>query len=449
LDLTRPDESDIDRRRYSNSVLWITLICGILLTVILLELLCLASLYVYDSLKGRDNYWFAREHILTRPFASIPAGPVPGKLFLGHLRSIYARGWDQFLPHDGLLGWHLAPNISAYYADNPESSEDLIVTDENGFSSDVNDPPVALQKSINSYRVIVLGGSTVMGQGSQQPSLNIVGMLRKGVRVRGLTGPNGKSVEFINAGVDGYTSTQEYLYFGSDLLRFKPDLVIVYDGWNDIDIKNFGPTLFRTLAERQITEQAEQSSSIAGSARLLARNLRISATEGDLRVGMIELPWRVFKKLTYVEGAPHTVSPFDPRSLEYYRINHQAFLALADDQLSVAIFLQPLVGVDGRELSNEEKTSWWYRLPQFDDKLRARVPFYEGARSVLADLKERAHNNIHVCIADISRSVNGINEPIYADSGHLLPKGNEVVASHILDRLVSCGLLQQGFATLN
>jgi len=353
------------------------------------------------------------------------------------------------LPHDGLLGYHLAPNISAYYASNPESPEDLIVTDENGFSSDVNDPPVALQKSINSYRVIVLGGSTVMGEGAQQPSLNIVGMLRKGVRVRGLTGPNGKSVEFINAGVDGYTSTQEYLYFGSDLLRFKPDLVIVYDGWNDIDINDFGPTLFRTLGERQITAQAEQSRSIAGSARLLVENLRHSATEGDLRIVMIEGLSRVFRKLTDVEGAPHTISPFDPRSLEYYRSNHRAFLALADDQLSVAIFLQPLVGVDGRELSNEEKSKWWYRVPQFDDARRRRVRFYEGARSVLADLKEKARNDIHVCIADMPRSVNSITEPIYADSGHLLPKGNQIVASHILDRLVSCGLLRQGFAAAN
>ena len=237
--LERLTDGQFSGRQYSNTILWISLISVPLLSAILLESLCLGILYVHDSLKVNDNIrFFAEEHILTRPFASTLTGPVPGKHFLGHLRSVHARGWAQFLVPDGLLGWHLASNISAYYAYSQYTNEDLIVTDDNGFSADVDDPPVALQKPADVYRVIVLGGSTVMGEGSQRPSQNIVGMLRKGVRERALTGPNGKRVELINAGVDAYTSGQEYLYFVSDLVRFKPDLVVVYDGWNDVDIYN-------------------------------------------------------------------------------------------------------------------------------------------------------------------------------------------------------------------
>ena len=103
---------------------------------------------------------------------------------------------------------------------------------------------MALEKSVDTYRVIILGGSTVMGQGAPRPSQNIVGMLRKGVRERGLRGANGRRIEFINAGVDYYNSTQEYLYLVSDLLRFKPDLVVVYDGWND-SIFKYGSSPFR------------------------------------------------------------------------------------------------------------------------------------------------------------------------------------------------------------
>ena len=123
-------------------------------------------------------------------------------------------------------------DISFFYV--APSAEYLYITDDNGFSADVDDPPITVQKPADAYRIIVLGGSTVMGAGAPRPSQNIVGMLRKGVRARGLTGPNGKHIEFINAGVDGYTSAQEYLYLVSDLLRFKPDLVVVYDGWNDL-----------------------------------------------------------------------------------------------------------------------------------------------------------------------------------------------------------------------
>ena len=106
-----------------------------------------------------------------------------------------------------------------------------------------------------------------MGEGAPRPSQNIVGMLRKGVRARGLTGPNGKHVEFINAGVDGYTSAQEYLYLVSDLLRFKPDLVVVYDGWNDSALQ------VRLIPIPTFSDhtRAAQSYSIAGSVWLLAR----------------------------------------------------------------------------------------------------------------------------------------------------------------------------------
>jgi hypothetical protein len=429
-------------RQYSNTILWISLIFGLLFSAILLESLCLGILYVYDSLKGKDNnLFFAKEHILTSPFASTPTGPVPGKHFLGHLRSVHPRGWAQFLVPDGLLGWHLASDISTYYAYSQLTNEDLIVTDDNGFSVDVDDPPAALQKSVDAYRVIVLGGSTVMGEGAQRPSQNIIGMLRRGVRERALTGPNGRRVEFINAGVDAYNSAQEYLYFVSDLLRFKPDLVIVYDGWNDADISRFKVSPFRTERQRDLTRRVNKSYSIAGSVLFAAQNLKYSLTDGDLKLGMVELPWRVFRKLSSTADAVQSTSaPFDPRSIEYYRNNHRAFLAVADDQLSVALFLQPVVGTDDRMLSADEKASWWY--PGLDKKLRNRIPFYEGARHILADLKERAHGNGHVCIADLSHSLKGVSETVYADSGHLLPKGNEIVAAHILDELVSCGLLR-------
>jgi hypothetical protein len=304
-----------------------------------------------------------------------------------------------------------------------------------------------MQKPVDTYRVIVLGGSTVMGTGAPRPSQNIVGMLQKAVRERELTGPNGKRVEFINAGVYGYTSAQEYLYFVADLLRFKPDLVVVYDGWNDSD---FYESPFRTSASN--AEHLARSYSIAGSARLLAANLRYFLTQSDSRLGMAELPWRVFLGLSdrvssYLSHKPDAIqSEFVAKPLDrvtHYSLDRRAFLALADDQLSVALFLQPLVGTDDRTLSAEEKASWWY--PHLDNVLlRDRIPFYEHVRQILEDLKQRNQDNGHYCIADLSHSLKGVSEAVYADTGHLLPRGNEVVAAHILDELVSCGLVGNG-----
>jgi hypothetical protein len=157
---------------------------------------------------------------------------------------------------------------------------------------------------------------------------------------------------------------------------------------------------------------------------------------------MIELPRRVFNKLTSKTDAAAVPRSFNPRSVEFYDLNHRAFLALADDQLSVALFLQPLVGVDDRPLSAEERASIARRYPNLEQNLETnRVPFYQHARQVLAHLKASDQDRGHHCIADLSHSLKGVSEPVYADTGHLLPKGNEVVAAHILDQLVLCGFL--------
>jgi hypothetical protein len=426
VEMAKIIDSQRSVRRYSNTILWISSIFVLLILAVLLESVCLGILYINNSLKGRDNSSFANEHLLTRPFVSgtpAPPGLPPSVRYLGSdLR--------QFWVHDDLLGIRL-PLASAVVQTVP-SNEYLYITDDNGFIVDADDPPVTLQKPVDTYRVIVLGGSTVMGQGAPRPSQNIVGMLQKAVRERDLTGPNGKRVEFINAGVFGYTSAQEYLYFVADLLRFKPDLVVVYDGWNDSVTDYESP--FRNPASNK---RLAWSYSIAGSARLLADNLRDFLTESDFKLGMAELAWAAFHLSDSVprEFVPE---PLNSRVIENYSRNRRAFLALADDQLSVALFLQPLVGTDQRTLSAEEKASWWY--PKFG--LGNRIPFYEHARQILEDLKERNQDHGRYCIADLSHSLKGVSEAVYADSGHLLPRGNEVVAAHMLDELVSCGLLR-------
>src|SRR5262249_50192430 len=155
---------------------------------------------------------------------------------------------------------------------------------------------------------------------------------------------------FINAGVDAYNSAQEYLYLVSDLLRFKPDLVVAYDGWNDSNITDFDKNL--SPLRREAPKALTSSRSLPGSIGLVAGNLRYSLIKGNYRLGTLELLWRVARKLSPDIETANSPS-FDLRVVEYYRLNRRAFIALVDNQLSVALFLQPLVGTDDRELSDE------------------------------------------------------------------------------------------------
>lgn len=283
-----------------------------------------------------------------------------------------------------------------------------------------------------------------MGAGSPRPSQNLVGMLRRAVHDQGITAADGKRIEFINAGVDAYNSAQEYLYFVSDLARFNPDLVIVYDGWNDSHMwydNSIARTMspFRTKWHQEGTRRIQASYSVSGSALSTLANLSLSLTQGHSRLGALELLWRVFRKPASDDYADAQSETYDRRLVKYYQKIHRAFLALADEQLAVAIFLQPVVGVDGRTLSKEEKTSWWYS--DFESERGVRTSFYEDARRVLAELKETSRGTPQTCIADVSDSLKGVTEPVYVDSGHMLPIGNSIVASRILDELASCGLV--------
>ena len=281
------------------------------------------------------------------------------------------------------------------------------------------------------------------GNGSPRPSQNIVAMLRTAARDQRITAPDGKRVEFINAGVDGYNSAQEYLYLVSDLMRYQPDLVIVYDGWNDSQNSSVIETMspFRTNSHKEGTERIKASYSLARSIALALGNLKSSLTEGHFRLGVMELPWRILQSVVEDSDEDDEDKPasYDSRRVDYYREIHRAFVALADDRLAVGVFLQPLAGVDGRALSTEEKASWWYS--EFEREIGQRAPFYPEARRVLADLKQRSRGERQVCIADLSDSFSGVTETVYADTGHLFPNGNRIVAARMLHELASCGLV--------
>jgi hypothetical protein len=236
------------------------------------------------------------------------------------------------------------------------------------------------------------------------------------------------------------------LYFVSELVRFKPDLLIVYDGWNDSYVWNDNAimkhmTPFRTKSHEEGTRRIKASYSVSGSILLALANLKTSLTQGHFRLAMMELPWRIFRDQTENEEVEDRSVSYDSHLIEYYREDHRAFLALADDQLAVAVFLQPLVGTDDRPLSDEEKASWWY--DELEWEMGNRAPFYQDARGVLAELKETSRGKRQVCIADVSDSLKDVTETVYADTGHLVPKGNRIVASRMLDELASCGLLKR------
>ena len=103
------------------------------------------------------------------------------------------------------------------------------------------------------------------------------------------------------------------------------------------------------------------------------------------------------------------------------------------NNFKIAILLQPILGVSD-ELENQ------YGHLELDSKVISyREDFYNKVRITLNNLNDKYKNNENICIKDISQNIfKNITSGVYEDSGHLLGKGNEIVAKKVYAHLSSC-----------
>ncbi|SIQ41229.1 Lysophospholipase L1 [Aromatoleum tolulyticum] len=90
-------------------------------------------------------------------------------------------------------------------------------------------PEVLPQREPGSLRVAVIGASTVMGELAQRNEATFPALLGERLRARY---PQRK-VEVVNAGISGYRLADQRRMLADIVLPLKPDLVIVYPGFND------------------------------------------------------------------------------------------------------------------------------------------------------------------------------------------------------------------------
>ena len=90
-------------------------------------------------------------------------------------------------------------------------------------------PEISENKPSNTFRVFVVGGSTTYGSGVNDAN-TIPSLLQKKLDEKNYA----QTIEVINAGVSGARSVEEIKLIKEKLLNFAPDLIIAYDGYNDI-----------------------------------------------------------------------------------------------------------------------------------------------------------------------------------------------------------------------
>src|SRR3989338_1600269 len=90
-------------------------------------------------------------------------------------------------------------------------------------------PEFTRENPENMFRIFLVGGSTAFGAGATSDDSTIAGFLQKKFEDVKLT----KEIQVINAGISSATSFEETYYIKHTLVQLNPDLIVIYDGFND------------------------------------------------------------------------------------------------------------------------------------------------------------------------------------------------------------------------
>jgi lysophospholipase L1-like esterase len=91
-------------------------------------------------------------------------------------------------------------------------------------------PETPRVKPPRRFRIAVLGGSSAWGVGSTADERTVPGQIE--ARLRELL--PGIDVEVLNAAQPGFVSAQELIHFHRSIASLDPDLVVLFDGYNDV-----------------------------------------------------------------------------------------------------------------------------------------------------------------------------------------------------------------------
>ena len=118
----------------------------------------------------------------------------------------------------------------------PNQQSNSVTINSLGFRGDEFSP----EKPDNVYRIFMLGGSTMFGHGATSDQTTIPGYTQEFFQNHDVE----FKIEIINGGIQGADSYTETKIIENKLINYSPDMVIIYDGWNDLRADNTSESVY-------------------------------------------------------------------------------------------------------------------------------------------------------------------------------------------------------------
>lgn len=276
---------------------------------------------------------------------------------------------------------------------------------------------VVMPKPKDVYRVFMLGGSTVQGQFNEEWTIPYY--LEKN-----LAGFKNKKIEVINAGVGGGFSQNELSLLQTRIFDLGPDLVIVFDGRNDLAYsvipgwKNRELPYYKNLKASLDTFLNHQTlgSTISYAARYLAEKstllfllrspLRVAPSDNPAKVGLVNKE----AVSTYIQNLNFMKAALDTK------------------KINGLLIFQPTFGFCKNNLSDYENT-----IASVSEKSDAPGWLAEASRTwpEVAAVVRKIGDSSNVKIKDLSCAFKNFSGNAYLDTAHYDPAGDKEIAAQI------------------
>ena len=308
-----------------------------------------------------------------------------------------------------------------FYSDNLAYRYDKILLNEpnqqfptlNINSYGFRGPEITIEKPDNVYRIFFIGGSTAFGQIASSDSKTIPGILESKFHENAE-----KEIEIINAGINNANSRSETYLIKNIILDFNPDMLIVYDGWNEGQ-HDWG-----------WDDEVEDQSTLANlknSFEVYLNSLYITKIKPYYKT-----PEKFQELFTNINNNPGEIkvpnSDLNEKKASVWQKRWLDICSIEDEKnFKTIITLQPILGTGNKSLTPIEQE----RLERSFERQDVIIELFDRLAVSLIQLEKTCEKTI-----DLRDSFDHTDKPIFYDLGHTSDYGNEIVAEKIYQNIL-------------
>ena len=267
-------------------------------------------------------------------------------------------------------------------------------------------PDINKEKDIGTYRIFVVGGSTTFGYGSTSDYTTISGYLQEEFQ----NNHSFKNIEVINGGIGHATSFEEKYLIQNTIAEFSPDLIIIFDGWNDGRLRKIDGMLPLGIVD-------------SDKDPFKFKNYPFYRTPFVIWANII----RHYEVITAFAQAP--ISPkIEKTTTDLWVQNIKDVCKTQKERnTKTIIFLQPNVWSGNKNLSDGELDI---------NKTKAHV--LEPVNRILDNFAVHLDDLENSCAGamDLRNIFDNTKKPVFYDEVHLNDLGNEIIAKKIYEKII-------------